>query len=276
MVLGNSKLWSRMSWGGSLVIDTLWRSTPIILWKKILNVIFGTYDEVNMGDYATGGAPCEGLNERDNKEAKYDDLGDHGISTDMVGSIENETNTDSPEQKQCGKAELAGYRVGRKGDCQEEGEVRSGGSLPHPHRAEMGNVNQDTRRGDLMIADPEEIPPACSGNPIILQCAINRFWEFKDQRPFTNWETLSDTADSTYEEYVTGNSIARNLSICGVSTCGGCLGGPYYAPNQHEWDSQQRTGGEKGMSETSKVETVHEFTPELIKTLRRALHFGPY
>ena len=84
MVMGNSKWRSEMSSGGSFATDTLWRSTPIMMWGKILHEVFRTYCDANMWNYEVGGTPCEFLRQSDDPGFKYDDHAMQGIHVASV------------------------------------------------------------------------------------------------------------------------------------------------------------------------------------------------
>ena len=83
-----------------------------------------------------------------------------------------------------------------------------------------------------------------SDNPSLIQLAIGRFWEYREHRQFIRWETLSDSADSTYEAHVTGNPNIRASRVHGDAVCAGLCDGPYFAPDPQEW-ADFHVGGKK-------------------------------
>ena len=85
---------------------------------------------------------------------------------------------------------------------------------------------------------------------------------------------LSDTSDSTYEEYVTGNPLVRGRKT-DISSSRGCLcGGQFFAPDPHDWEEAYRLGMMKE-AVTPKVKfPPPEFAQELAKTMRTAMHLG--
>ena len=57
--LGNAMRWKEIDRFSSVEIDTQWRSTPLVFWKKILREVFGTYDSPARNIYETGSIPCD-------------------------------------------------------------------------------------------------------------------------------------------------------------------------------------------------------------------------
>ena len=63
-VMGNAAGWKDIEGNGTVEVDTMWRSTPVVLWKKIPNEVFGTYDAIDVSasfDYI----PCGELREEE-------------------------------------------------------------------------------------------------------------------------------------------------------------------------------------------------------------------
>ena len=63
--MGNAACWTDIEGGGAVEIDTLWRPTPVVMWKEILNEVFGTYDSIDMSTYEFGHSPCDELREEE-------------------------------------------------------------------------------------------------------------------------------------------------------------------------------------------------------------------
>ena len=105
----------------------------------------------------------------------------------------------------------------------------------------------------MQKTDPAVRAPGVSDNPSLLQFDIARFGEFRERLPFIRWETLSDAADSTYEEYVTGDPSLGNSSPWETKACSGWSDGPYFAPDEHEWGNNHRIGGKKGVQNQNQV-----------------------
>ena len=60
-VLGNANRWADIKRNSTVGVDTIWRSTPLVLRKKIIGEVFGTYDMVCMDAYQFGTIPREEL-----------------------------------------------------------------------------------------------------------------------------------------------------------------------------------------------------------------------
>ena len=129
-IMGNSKWWSEMSWGGIFAIDTIWRSTHITLWGKISHEISGTYDEFNMGNYEAGGIPCGKLRERADSEFKYEDLGPQGVTVGITDPDSMGKGGDNVSDQLRGEAGRDGYRVGGRTNLRRDAEW---GAVGHPH-----------------------------------------------------------------------------------------------------------------------------------------------
>ena len=82
-----------------------------------------------------------------------------------------------------------------------------------------------------------------SDNHGLIQRASNRYWEFRDRQPFVRWGTLSDPANSIYEEYVTGIPHVRDQIRTTHQACGWLCGCQYLAADQRDWDSDYHLGG---------------------------------
>ena len=109
-------------------------------------------------------------------------------------------------------------------------------------------------------------------DPILIQVAISRFWEFREHRPFIRWETLSDSADSTYGAYVTGNPNARGQRERDSATCACLCNGPYFATDPHNWADFSHVGGKKGGGESPKIHHgKRQVTLEADQAMRTAL-----
>ena len=92
-----------------------------------------------------------------------------------------------------------------------------------------------------------------------------------EHRPFVGWETLSYSASSTYEEYVTGNPQVRAQNKDVSPPCGCLCGGQFFAPDQHDWEEDYRLGMKKGVATPKENFPHREFTQELAKTMRSAM-----
>ena len=171
--------------------------------------------------------------------------------------------------------EAAGsHEMGGTGEKEEDGEddgFRMGGKRADPTRhgplnggkspsRNMGN-GRDPWANDRVGGGDGEIPrmrrQSVSENPIVIQQAINRYWGFREHIPFIRWETLSDSADSTYEPYVTGNPDIRRTQVGEVAKCSRLRDGPYFTPDPHEWSDGYHVGGKKG-SQLKPQETTSE------------------
>ena len=80
----------------------------------------------------------------------------------------------------------------------------------------------------------------------MLQCAIGRYCGLREHHPFIRRGSLFDASDSNYEEYVKGNPIIGNLVAWIVNACSVLGDGPYFAPDQNNWNNDRRVGGKQG------------------------------
>ena len=163
-----------------------------------------------------------------------------------------------------------GYRVGKEKRSQTEGMRKNGGSSPSSSCAEGRKVDTWYRVGGEP-GTPLVRRDVVSDNPIWIQVAIRRYWEFREHRPFIRWGALSDSSDSTYESYVTGNPRTRRNLGQETSRCAWLCDGPYFAPDSHDWTEDFHVGGKKGPAPKVNHHKI-EVTLEVEKVVRAAVH----
>ena len=78
-VLGNALYWKKIDRISCAEIDMQWRSTPLVLWGKILNEAFGTYDLVSTETYEYGVTPCDELLEGETMGSRLEFFDEMGI-----------------------------------------------------------------------------------------------------------------------------------------------------------------------------------------------------
>ena len=151
--------------------------------------------------------------------------------------------------EQCGEVDNSGVRVG-EGYLDSEGIGRMVG---YTHSSESpgsgGDVSKYRTGGATQVTTPPVQKQCHSDNARMPQCAVGRYWGFRQRQPLIRWETLSDAPDSAHGEYLTGNLILRHRAAWVVNACSSLRGGPYFAPGQNDWGDNHRVGGKKGGSE---------------------------
>ena len=78
-VLGNAICWQGIEGNGTVEVDTMWRSTPMILWGEIPNEVFGTYDTIDMKTYDFGASACEEIREEESGCQRVEFLEEMGM-----------------------------------------------------------------------------------------------------------------------------------------------------------------------------------------------------
>ena len=165
-----------------------------------------------------------------------------GVKGNALDLEEEEDDDDEEEEvssEHCGRESGSGYRVGERGRFSCLGE-RANGGLPPSSGLKGGKEILRYRTGGSNPGTPQVNTHGLTGNLNLIQYAVNRYLEFREHRQFIAWETLSDTADSTYEEYATGHPQVRGQKKDTLSTCACPCGGQFFTPDQHEWEDDYR------------------------------------
>ena len=225
-----------------------------------------------MSIFQAGMLPEEELKDGEGEVLKLEDFESLGCCIPGMAADLVTTNDEEGCREQCGRGSDSGYRVGKEGRISSPDEQTNGGLLPSSELKVVGEETTRYRTGGLNPGAPQVQAHGLSGNPNLIQYAINRYWGSMEHRPFVGWETLSGSANSTYGEYAAGNPHVRAQKKGVPSSCGCLCGGQLFAPDQHDWEEDYRRGMKKGVVEPKANSHHLEFTRELAQAMRTAMH----